>query len=207
MLFHYAPILPLAMYMSRRMQDFDSGGFLKIYLIIQAVIAAVSYFTETAKIIDHWMINLFWSVEFILWALFYGKSLLHAKICKKVTYTSLYIFLAIMTYELFIKMDLLKSNDNVRTVASLFLILLSILYFYQLLQKLSPIPLKNNPGFWINSAVFFYFCASFIFGIFSRHILWGPQQEALFIFQFILIFSIIYNLILTYALWNLPMKK
>jgi hypothetical protein len=101
------------------------------------------------------------------------------------------LFFTVIYYKLFLKSTLKKAtiilsvitlgitfyyNSNMheypsvsRTAEGIMMIVLSLLYFYQLLNPLKYIDIEKQGPFWINAGVLFYFSVNiFLFMIFTR---------------------------------------
>ena len=89
------------------------------------------------------------------------------------------------------------------TTTSLFLIILSLTYFYQLLNPQTFIHIEKQGLFWFNSGVLFYSAVNiFLFMIFSRI----PDKDKANYYVIFSITNIITNLIYTVALLCKPQK-
>ncbi len=104
--------------------------------------------------------NTFFIVQFLLLSILYISLLTK----KKMIYISISIALIFFIINTIFFQPYIEMQSYFRGVVNIILILYSILYFFQLLNKMPMITvsiLKYYP-FWINTAVFYYFGASFL---------------------------------------------
>jgi hypothetical protein len=167
---------------------------------------AITFYTETNKIIDHLILNIFYVIELFLIAAFFYQIIL-GTFFKKLILFLVIIFLGITVFTFGIEKDVFKVNELVKTSSALIIIGFSIFYFIELIQNFEPKTLLKDGTFIIVSGMFFYFCALFVFALFSRDVMWGEHTMALKIYTVIMLFTIIYRIVLTIGIWKLESKK
>jgi hypothetical protein len=198
---HLIAILPLTLYFIKNGQKIDRNNLLKIYLIVSFLYEMTSIYTEQNSIQDHWIVNSFIVVEFALLSEYIIRLLRWQHF--NAVFRGLQVLVAIIClYNFGIEKDFLKINNNVKSSAAIVLIILSLLYYYNLLKNTLAPNLLADPYFWIITAVFFFFCTTFIYSIYSREVMWAEKIIARQLYLIVMIFSIFYRSILAISLWN-----
>ncbi|SDP99629.1 hypothetical protein SAMN05428975_5094 [Mucilaginibacter sp. OK268] len=104
-------------------------------------------------------------VTVIFFTVIYYKLFLKSSF-KKITIILAVITLAITFYYNF---NMLEYPSVSRTAEGIMMIMLSLFYFYQLLNPLKYVDIEKQGLFWINAGVLFYFAVNiFLFMIFTR---------------------------------------
>jgi len=99
--------------------------------------------------------------------------------------------------------NLNEFNTLARAIEALILIIISLMYFYTLLQDLSEQYIERSPLFWIATSILIYFSGSFFIFIYGNYIM--PSAKLSLTFWAIhALFSIIKYILLTVALWINP---
>ncbi len=116
---------------------------------------------------DYPLLHLFIIINIAFYAIVYYRSF-YSKQLKNITV--LMSVLALTAVVFFSVRDSIWTYPSTSmTVLSMFLIPLSLLYFYQLLNRQEFIHIENQPLFWINSGVLIYFSFNiFLFMLLSR---------------------------------------
>lgn len=96
-------------------------------------------------------------------------------------------------------------NANVRTIESLILIFLSLLFFYKILQDSTIRKFERRPMFWIGVAVLIYFSGNLLTFLLSEYALSSKKMSYL-IWSFHALINIIKNILFAIALWVQPFK-
>ncbi|HEX8021651.1 hypothetical protein [Mucilaginibacter sp.] len=134
---------------------------------------------------------------------FFG--LMYYKLLSKSFLKKIAIFLATITMVvvLYNAKNLFDYPSVSNTTSSLLLIVLSLIYFYQLLNPQTFIHIEKQGLFWFNSGVLFYSAVNiFLFMLFSRI----PDKDKADYYVIFSITNIITNLIYTVALLCKPQK-
>jgi hypothetical protein len=203
---HVSPILPLGIYLLRNKGRLLSNQALLFYLVATFIYELITTFTEHFKILDHHIVNTYIVLEFVLLAFFYKKLFLNNS-KKQIVNTAIVLFLIVVAYLFVYKLDYLKINETVKTTSALLMIGFSILYFVQLLQNFEAKSLLNNTNFWFVTGVFFYFCATFVFSMYSRQATWGEKETARNIYFVVMLFTVIFRVIISIGIWNIKIEE
>jgi hypothetical protein len=203
---HLIIFLPLCLYFTSNGDVIDRKNLLKIYLILSAIYELVNIYTEKNSIPDHWIVNMFLVIEFYLLSNYLFKLINWPMYSSwfgwiQAAYTLLCI------YQFGNNHDYMQINNNVKACAAILIILLCILYYFNLLKNILVPNLLKDPYFWVVTSIFFFFCSTFIFSIYSREVLFAEKQLARSYYFFLLLFTIAYRLLLSVAIWNIPAKK
>ncbi len=203
---HLSPILPLMLYLYKYKKIIEPSQPFLIYLYLCVFFEIITFFTEYYKIVDHLILNIFYVLELILLS-FYFKNLFKNKYFINITYFFLVLFMVLAFYMFGIKPDVFKVNELLKTSSALIIICYSIFFFVELIQNFEPKKLIKDSKFIIVGGMFFYFCALFVYALFSRDIMWGEHNLALRIYTMIMIFTIFYRIILSIGIWQMEQKK
>jgi len=187
-------------------QKIDTKRYLYAYTLLLVVVNLVMIATENLGLVDHWLYNSFLILEFLLLSMYFNQISKIAWIKQAILGFQCF-FVGICVYELLWLKELFKVNENIKAIGSLGIIGFCLMYFYQLLKLLQVPKIWHDPIFLIAASAFFYFTSNFVFSVFARNILWGNQQNAIFIFRYILLLSIVYFCSLSYAIWNIQRLK
>lgn len=96
-----------------------------------------------------------------------------------------------------------KINPYPRILANVFIIILSISYFFQTLVEMKFDVITKDHFFWFNSSFLFYFSTTFYLAIFERFIRSFDNDLIFYTWPVQLISMIIYNLILAKGIWTM----
>lgn len=140
-----------------------------LFLIVSGIagmtsIVLVRVYSASSFLLFH----IYTLLEFILLSLLY-RSVLRSDIFRKAT------VLGIVAFTIFKFLDVLaitginKVDTLAMTIESVVMILFSILYFGQMIQKREG-QIIMFPMFWINTAILFYFSGCFFLFLFSAYI-------------------------------------
>lgn len=97
-----------------------------------------------------------------------------------------------------------QNNTYIKIVEALVLIGFSLAYFYKLAKEMKVLHLERHPFFWVNTAVLIYFSSNLFVFIYSNYLLLYSQQLGIRIWFIHALFFILFNTILTLALWTTP---
>ncbi len=100
---------------------------------------------------------------------YYYYSIIKSNIQKKII-TGLLIFALLLMIWASIGKDYNVINSFSQSIANIYLIFLSLLFFYQLLNSLEITNLFTYPHFWVGTAILIYFSGIFFIYIFSEFI-------------------------------------
>lgn len=141
-------------------------------------------------------------IEFVLIVSIYKEKL--PDIFPKTVFNSLYItFISFALINVLFFQDIFTFNSNVITVSAILYIILSLVYFYSLLNKSTYTPLEKSPVFWINTGILIGFSSNILVYLVSNNVklslnetytLWGCHA----------IVNIVFIIFITIALWIYP---
>jgi len=113
------------------------------------------------------LLHLFNIISIVFFSSIYYRAF-HGKQLKNFTVITSILTLATIIF-FSIKNSIWTYPSTSNTILSVFLIPLSLLYFYQLLNRQEFVHIENQPLFWINSGVLIYFSINiFLFMLFNR---------------------------------------
>jgi hypothetical protein len=145
------------------------------------------------------VIHLFVIVNIIFFGIIYYKAFFDKKF-KAATLALTGIALAVALFYT-TRITVYPSESN--TASSIAFIILSLIYFYQLLNRQEFVHIEKQGLFWFNSGVLFYFSINiFLFMLFNK--IPREDQESFFIINNIT--NIIANLLYTTGLFCKPQK-
>jgi hypothetical protein len=146
------------------------------------------------------ILHLFVIISIIFFGTIY-YNLFSKSILKTVTVILSGLALSIAIYK---AIDYFDYPSVSNTASSLLLIILSLVYFYQLLNPQTFVHIEKQGPFWFNSGVLFYSAVNiFLFMVFSRI----PDKDKADYYVIFSITNIITNLIYSVALLCRPQKK
>jgi len=116
------------------------------------------------------LMHLFDMMAVIFFTVIYFKAF-YKSILKKITLILGIVALSFMLYNSIFIEGLLVYPSVSNTVLSVFLIVLSLMYFYQLLSRQEFMYIEKQGLFWINSGVLFYYSITiFLFMLYNKMI-------------------------------------
>jgi len=115
--------------------------------------------------------------------------------------TTIFIFLSF--FEFFYLDGYLKNDTLSNTYLTILVFSFSLVYFYHLLIEMKIANILTHSFFWICSAFIVYFGATFSISIFEEIVRSDNMELFLAVWPIQLVTTIIYNLLLTIAFWNL----
>lgn len=139
-------------------------SLLTIFTLINDLIL---YYTSSHGIRNIWLVNLFTILEFASLSLIYCFVLKETKFIQSLA-TALIIALFAIVYITINQSFYLHLNSAAMAIESILMIILSVICFYQMLNKMEYENPLSNPLFWFNAAVLIYFSGGFFFFIFSQ---------------------------------------
>ncbi|MFA0964079.1 hypothetical protein AB9P05_19885 [Roseivirga sp. BDSF3-8] len=172
-----------------------------LLIVITALVEIASRILWVYKINNLPLFHFFALAEFYLLCRVYRRALSGLPPIYFDTATALFFLFALwnMWYQ-----GLKAFNSHALTLSAVFFILLSILYFYQLLKKVEYERLEKNPMFWINSGVLVYFASSLVLFHLSNRLLTEAQYANGLAWGVHAIFNVFHYLSFTIALWIRP---
>lgn len=97
-------------------------------------------------------------------------------------------------------------NSIIRSIESIILITLVILYFRQIMQRMEVPHLEKAPEFWVATAILLYFSGSLVIFAFSNYMHLKDPNLNLNIWTIHAVPNIILNLLLAIGLWMKPTR-
>lgn len=146
------------------------------------------------------LLHLFVIISIVFFGTIY-YNLFSKPILKTITIILSGVTLSIVIYK---AIDYFDYPSISNTASGLLLIILSLIYFYQLLNPQTFIHIEKQGPFWFNSGVLFYSAVNiFLFMVFNRI----PDEDKADYYVIFSITNIITNLIYSVALLCKPQKK
>lgn len=142
---------------------------LGLLLAISLVTDLTTFYLNVRQINNVGFMNVYTIFELGFYAFFYSLILENYSHKKAILIGLVLVFL--VTVGLTFNADLnLQMNDVTLAIESLTIIATSLIYFDVMLKKMDYAKVWDNPFFWINSAILFYFAGSFFVFIFSNYL-------------------------------------
>lgn len=195
--------LPLGMGIYRYKNLQIEGKIIFGYLCLSFLIMeVVMWYTSLKSMQNHYLLNTFYPIEFLLLSSIYWISL-KTHLYKRML---LYVVIAIMIFIIgsnIINLDNFnRFNSIANTVPYLGLMFFVILYFYELLKELHIVKLSTHPLFWISVGIILYVSINFFLFIFGEFVMFNSSKEISKLPGIInSIATIIFRIFLTIGLW------
>ncbi len=175
----YSPILPLGIFLysmvfskiSRINRTYQPIIFYIIFSFLSDIISLQWRIEGNNYLIIH----IYGMIQFICLMTYYQKSLNgKSKTCLSIgiAYTVYYILNSWLIE------PLNTFNSHAFSLQSILFIILSLLYFYQLYEKVTNFFIDQSPDFWFNTAIITYFSIALFSFTMSSEILSGPLPWA-----------------------------
>lgn len=150
-----------------------------------------------------WVYHFFVPLYFCVLVYLYRKSLNSLPV-KSVLYWCIGLFLVFSTTNSLFIQPLDSFNTNAITTSMVFYIILTIIYFYQLLAESLYTELERNPVFWLSAGVLLYNSGALILFILANYFLEEQRQLVMSFWSLNIIFNILLIGFYTVALWVRP---
>jgi len=139
-------------------------------------------------------------LEFSFLSIIYGE-LFGARQIKRLLYLGIPLLWLFGILNLVFWQDLQSPNTNVTTTTSILLILISVFYFFWILSKMKIKKLESSSGFWINIAVFAYFCSSLMLFVFGDWLAAFSVEYTINVWVIHVFFNTVHYFCFNLALW------
>ncbi len=203
---HLSILVPFFLFFYKNGSSIDRFKMLKYYLIISVAYEFITTFTEIYRIGDHWIVNIFYVLEFYLLSEYLFR-LNGGEKYRRIIRAIHVIFAFLCLYFFVFQQDLFKVHDNVKSFTAIVLISQSIYFYYQLLYWANSPRLLADPYFWLVTAMFFFFTTTFIFSLYIREVLWAETDLARQIYFLILLVTILFRVLLAVSFLNTQKEK
>lgn len=142
---------------------------LSLYLIITTVKELVCVYYSYNQWYNIHIYNPLRIVEFFIMPLIYYKAFTNKKF-KNITKYAIVLITSVYLVNLLFIQGLNKFNTYTIIVGRISLIIITLLYFFELLQKVETTSLYREPMLWISTGLLFYSVGSFlIHGLYDLH--------------------------------------
>jgi hypothetical protein len=126
------------------------------YLLFSFLLFGISNYLADKGINNLFIYHLFAVLEFLFLALIFREIIENILVKRRVIYIIvIFCFLAVLNVFLFEKLNTL--NSNIAAIEFLILIILALIYYFELSNSDKILLFQRNPYFWIVSAFFIYF--------------------------------------------------
>lgn len=150
---------------------------------------------------SHFLTNIHIFLEFYILAYAY-YSLAKVKIQKTIiTLFMLAEACLLLTYDFSSWKNFNHFNSITNSVASLLMIAILFMYFYNLLQTLETKNILKDPWFWISTGAWFYYSGVLFAFIFSENILFNKSESYTILWNIYYIFIVVFRIFLAIGLW------
>ena len=156
-----------------------SEGSIKIFyyfLYLSALLDLLSIISSNLKIHNTLLSHIDTLVTVIFLGVLYFNAINIVVVKKPIILAIICLVLFIIINGAYIQ-GINQFNSNSRTVGSIFLILLSLLYFYQLFSRMPIIRIEKDFMFWISVGVLFYYSGTSFLFVLYRNTNFGLTTE------------------------------
>jgi hypothetical protein len=197
----YSPILPLIFLLLKRAPIRISGAlflFLLVPLTAEMSCDCIQDNFKNCNPIFH-----IYTITFglLISYLFYRQ--INKKFISILILIASSLLLTVSIYEFTYASGYLKNNPYSYNFLTIYSILLCLIYFYFLLIELQVEKILHHSFFWVSAALLIYFGATFSISLFEGFVRAENDDLLMAVWPIQLITTIIYNIILTIAFWNL----
>lgn len=95
-----------------------------------------------------------------------------------------------------------EMSSSIRAGRDVVLMLCSLIYFFYLLRELPSKNLINDPMFWINSAVLFFFSCTFILSLTANYILEALKEDFYLYWSFRNFLRLLFCILICIGMWQ-----
>lgn len=176
-----------------------------LYLIISAVVEAISYFLTINSIQNFVVKNIYTVIEFTCITAIYFLEF-EGKTAKRLIGISYIGFLCLSVLLLLILGNYNKQDNIINSTESWLVILFGAFYVFKLYNNFAIKNLLSYYFTWINFAILLYFSTSFFIFLFSEYLEKGGLENYYFVYSLHLISNISFNIILTIGIWKIAPK-
>lgn len=178
-----------------------------VYVCITGVFEAVLLYSTFLRINNLPLLHVLTFIELIFLSLTYYYAFSGVVIRRAVIILCAGGLLFTVINVLFLE-SIWAYNSNSLSVESLLLVVFSVLYFYQMLQKPELTPIEKQAFFWINSGVLVYFAGNIFIFVFMRVIIEFNLDRSDYYTTYIhSILNITCNLLFGIGLWCKPQTQ
>lgn len=146
------------------------------YLIIYAIFEIIAWYYMLHKLQNHFLGNtvIYLDIFFFGW---YYYFVLSNQTQKKIILCSIFIAISIILWSHFgTDRDYNRLDSFALSVENITIILISLIFFYQLLNTLEVRNLFIYSHFWIATAVLFYFSVIFFLDLFAEYVAFNKDK-------------------------------
>jgi len=182
--------------------------YISIFILIVSAtfISIYSSIQNSIDINNMPSLHLLTVLEFLCIAFFYA-SVFKNKSLKRITVVVGIGFTLFSSFNSFFLQDIYTYNSYARGLEAFLVICLSLLYFYEMLQRQEEERLEQNPTFWFNTAFLLYFASTQFLFLFNNLILSTYSTDIAKLFWDVHAFvCILYYLLLAVGIWKVRSK-
>ena len=201
----FSPLLPLFFLIITRSNK--NYWPIKLLVLISCVICLYSgYQAKFLNTNNMPSLHLLTVLEFLCIAFFYSSVFQNKQLRKVTVYVGIgFTFFSI--YNSFFLQDIYTYNSYARGLEAFLVICLTLLYFYEMLQRQEEERLEHNPTFWFNTAFLIYFASTQFLFLFNNLILSTYSKEISNLFWKVHAFvCTLYYLLLAVGIWKVRSK-
>lgn len=201
----FSPLLPLFfLILIRSNKEYWP---IKSLVVISCVISLYSgYQAKFLNTNNMPSLHLLTVLEFLCISFFYNSSFRHFYLKKISLIAGVGFTLFSIGNSLFFQ-DIYTYNSYARGLEAFLVICLSLLYFYETLQRQEIVRLEHSPTFWFNTAFLLYFTSTQFLFLFNNLILTTYSKDISNLFWKVHAFvCILYYLLLAVGIWKVRFK-
>lgn len=171
------------------------------FCAVALLVNVVSTFLANHRINNLFLIHLDTIAEFLILLKFYSLVLKGALSVRFFVWTgacfaitALAIAFTIQPFDTF--------NDYARTLESIVIIALALLFFYRILVEMKIVRLEQSPVFWVNAGLLLYFSGGSLLFSLSNMMLRVDATKTIYLWGIHGMFYLVLYLLITIALWK-----
>lgn len=166
----FCVLVPIVIGLYRGVFKRDNLRYVLILLLVSIIVELTNIIFLFQNILTLWLFNIFTICEFVLLWMFYTRFTRQGR-SDRVNLFILFIFLLVAFIDFVYVNGTEKINNITVSVESITLIIYSLISFYLIMNRMLFDKLVEEPFFWINIAVLFYFSGSLFLFLFGNYLI------------------------------------
>lgn len=177
--------------------------FLLTLLVLAFLAEAVSFYLSRSSSNSYPVFHLYALLEYGLLALIYSRGFKSIGL-SKVLMSSVFLMVVYAILNVIFFQPLTVPNTNVTIVSSVIMIVVSVLFFFRVLNEMRYAQIEKSAMFWISIGVLIYFASSLIMFFYLTGIAPAVLGDVEVVIMVNIFFNIIHYLCFNIALWMDP---
>ncbi|WP_187263323.1 hypothetical protein [Pontibacter beigongshangensis] len=173
------------------------------FSVLIALVEAGGWITAAHQQNNLWMSHVYVPVEYAILAFIYYYAFDAASVRRLILISIIFFFLFSAFNVLYLE-GLTTYNSYPRSIESVFMVGLAMLYFYQKLKRIDQKELFDDPYFMLSAGVMFYFAVSSVYNSLFNVMLDYPREYMMLSMIAVNFSNIIFNIVLVLVLRRVP---